>query len=281
MLVQTEGVTGGATGARFGTWVAYQGDGRVALAVVLLLVACLVLGLASRIPRPLRFPRARSGWVIAALVGCWLVALIAFVGGFIVYARQELHDYPHGTAPPTPILPVTLVAAAVTAILIGVRTTGTPRGRFANAVIGAAVAPMLFELPFDVIVLSRTYPAVVPHPALYRLAFFGPLFLVELTTIALLCVAPGPLLSRVAVQTFGVMLIVFAGWAVAGFAFPSTPVSFTFNASSKLLAFLAMLGLFFPHWFPNAIGKIRRRGRSGSTGATVAHGCAGSRRLMS
>ena len=251
--------------ARYGTWVPYQGSGRVGLAVVLLVVACVVLGSGHRIRRPLRIPGARRGWVIAALAVSWVAALIAFVGGFIVYARQEIHDYPRMTAPPTPILPVTLVAAVVTAVLIGLHTTGTPRGRLANAVIGAAIAPMLFELPFDVIVMSRTYPAVVPHPALYRLVFFGPLFLVELTTIALLSLAPGAVFSRVAVQTFGVMLMVFAGWALAGFAFPSTPVSFTFNVSSKLLAFLAMVGLFFPHWFPEAIGKIRRRGRSEST----------------
>jgi hypothetical protein len=235
--------------ARYGTWVAYQGSGRVVLAVVLLLVACLVVGLGSRIRQPIRIPRARRGWVIATVVASWLVALVAFVAGFAVYARQEVHDFPQITAPPTPILPVTLTAAAVTAILIGVRTTGTPGGRFANAVIGAAVAPMLFELPFDVIVLTRTYPAVAPHPALYRLAFFGPLFLVELTTIALLTLAPGAALSRVTVLTFGLMLIVFAGWALAGFAFPSTPVPFTFNVSSKLLAFLAMIGLFFPNWY--------------------------------
>jgi hypothetical protein len=227
---------------------------------VLLVLAGLILGLGSRIRRPRRIPQARRGPVIAALVVSWVVALAAFIAGFVVYARQEIHDYPRMTAPPTPVLPVTLAAAVVTAILIGMRTTGTSRGRLANAVIGAAVAPMLFELPFDVIVMNRTYPPVAPHPTLYRLVFFGPLLLVELTTIALLSLTPGAVLSRVAVNTFAVMVIVFAGWALAGFAFPSTPVSFTFNASSKLLAFLAMLGLFFPHWFPDAIGTIRRRG---------------------
>lgn len=258
--------------ARYGTWLAYQGGGRVALAIVLLLIACLAVGLGSRIRRPIRIPRARRGWVVAALVVSWVVAVIAFLGGFIVYAGQEIHDYPKMTAPPTPVLPVTLTAAVVTAILIGVRTTGTPRGRLANAVIGAAVAPMLFELPFDVIVMSRTYPPVVPHPALYRLVFFGPLFLVELTTIALLSLAPGPVLSRIAVQTFGVMLVVFSGWALAGFAFPSTPGSFTFNVVSKLLAFVAMLGLFFPHWLPEAIRNVRHYDRSRSTGQQTSPG---------
>jgi hypothetical protein len=37
--------------ARDGTWVAYQGGGRVALAVVLLVLAGLILGLGSRIRR--------------------------------------------------------------------------------------------------------------------------------------------------------------------------------------------------------------------------------------
>jgi hypothetical protein len=245
--------------ARYGTWVAYQGGGRFALAGVLLLISCLVFASGSRIRRPLQIPQAKRRTVIAVLVTSWVVALLAFFTGFAVYAKQEIHDYPQMTAPSTPILPVTLAAAVVTAVLIGTRTSGTRRGRIANALIGAAVAPMIFELPFDLVVMQRTYPPVLPHPALYRAVFFGPLFLVELTTIACLSLAPGAVLSRVAVQTYGVMLMVFAGWALTGFGFPSTPAAFTFNASSKLLAFLAMVGLFFPHWLAGAVSNIRRR----------------------
>ena len=62
--------------------------------------------------------------------------------------------------------------------------------RLGSAVIGAIAAPMIFEFPFDLIVMTRTYPAVSPDPALYRVLIFAPLFLVEFTTLALLALSP-------------------------------------------------------------------------------------------
>jgi hypothetical protein len=51
------------------------------------------------------------------------------------------------------------------------------------------------------------------------------------------------------------MLAVFAGWALVGFAYPATPAAIGFNVASKLLAFIAVVGLFFPHWFRQAISQ--------------------------
>ena len=45
---------------------------------------------------------------------------------------------------------------------------------------------MVFELPFDLIVMARTFPPIPPNPALYRVLFFAPLFAIEITTLALL-----------------------------------------------------------------------------------------------
>jgi hypothetical protein len=118
---------------------------------------------------------------------------------------------------------------------------------------------------------------VVPHPALYRLAVFGPLFLVELTTIALLSLTPAAVLSRVAVQTVGVMSNGFAGWALAGFAFPSTPVSFTFNG------FVETSSLPRDGWLvlPALVSKSDRQdappGPMWVDEAIDAHGCAAGR----
>ena len=48
-----------------------------------------------------------------------------------------------------------------------------------SAIVGTIAAPMIFELPFDLIVMWRTYP---PAPAsLFTLLFFLPLFLVEIS----------------------------------------------------------------------------------------------------
>jgi len=143
-------------------------------------------------------------------------------------------------------LPVTLTAVGVTFLTIAVN--GRPGGGTAviGAVIGALAAPMVFELPFDIIVMARTYPPIPPHPALYRVLFFAPLFLIEITTLSLLTLSPMVRLSRATFFSLALMLAVFAVWALPGFGYPSTPVTYTLNVISKLLAFVTILTLFLP-----------------------------------
>jgi hypothetical protein len=92
--------------------------------------------------------------------------------------------------PTNPITPATFTAVVVTFLVVA-RTapTGSPR-RLWSAVIGALAAPMIFELPFDLIVMSRTYPPIPPYPGLYRALFFLPLFLIEVTTLWLVTTSP-------------------------------------------------------------------------------------------
>jgi hypothetical protein len=44
----------------------------------------------------------------------------------------------------------------------------------ASAIIGTAAAPMIFEFPFDLIVMMWTNPPIPTHPMLYRQLFFLP-----------------------------------------------------------------------------------------------------------
>lgn len=123
-------------------------------------------------------------------------------------------------------------------------------------------APMIFEMPFDLIVLGRTYPPLSPDPALYRAVFFVPLFLLELSTIALLTLAPMVRLTSAAFYGFALMLVVFGIWAAAvGFSYPSTAAPITLNIVAKLLAFATTLTLFFPDWLPRRprIPKVQLR----------------------
>jgi len=115
-----------------------------------------------------------------------------------------------------------------------------------SAAIAAMAAPMIFELPFDLIVMTRTYPAIPPDPAMYRALFFVPLFLVEATTLSLLTFSPLVKVSRAAVLSFALMLAVFAAWGLTGFAYPSAPIPLMFNVVSKILAFVTALCLFLP-----------------------------------
>jgi hypothetical protein len=107
-------------------------------------------------------------------------------------------------------------------------------------------APMIFEISFDPIVMTRTYPPILPDPALYRAVFFAPLFLVEITTLLLLRLSPMVRLTRATFFSYALMLGVFAVWALSGFGYPSAPLPTTLNIASKILAFVTALTLFLP-----------------------------------
>jgi hypothetical protein len=125
---------------------------------------------------------------------------------------------------------------------------------------------MIFEFPFDLIVMARTNPPIPPDPDLYRLLFFAPLFLVEFTTLALLTLSPMVKLPRAPFFFFALMLTVFAVWGLSGFAYPSTPVPFALNVLSKIVAFAVALSLFLPQ---RAQGSTP--GAATSPPATVMH----------
>jgi hypothetical protein len=229
----------------YGTWTGYSGDARIALAIVLLAVAGGVAYAGVRLRRPLRPPRAGEK-TKAFLLGAWGFAIVAFLVCVAFYVQQALRDYPHHGKPVDPITPFTFISVGVVFFIILVSGPHGWRVMLPSAAIGALAAPMIFELPFDLIIMARTYPAIAPDPALYRVLFFAPLFLIELTTLALLALSPMVRLSKAALFFFALMLAVFAVWALAGFGYPSAPVPFTLNVVSKLLAFVVTLCLFLP-----------------------------------
>jgi hypothetical protein len=137
-------------------------------------------------------------------------------------------------------------------------------------------APMIFELPFDLLVMARTYPPIPPYPGLYRALFFLPLFLVEITALSFLPLSPMVRLSRGTFFLFGSMLVVFAAWGLAGFSYPSAALPIAMNVISKLLALGTALSLYLPPQEPakraartaaspsevNAIARLARIART-------------------
>lgn len=230
---------------RYGTWVPYSGSGRLILAIVLLAAAVALAVAGMRLPLPARPARPGPNTTTAILV-TWGLAITAFLVGVGIYAQQASRDH-LGGRPADNIFPITFIAAGVTFFIIAV--TGRPGGRTAviSGALAAMAAPMIFELPFDLIVMARTYPPIPPHPAWYRFAFFAPLFLIEITTLALLTWSPMVRLTRPTFYAYALMLAVFAVWALAdGFEYPSAPVPYALNVVGKLLAFATILTLFLP-----------------------------------
>ena len=188
------------------------------------------------------------------MLATWGLAIIAFLVCFSSYVHQLIQQHLIHSRPPQPVLPITAACmiALFVAILYMARSLNQ-EVRLGSAFIGAIAAPMIFEFPFDLIVMTRTYPAVAPDPALYRVLVFAPLFLVEFTTLALLSLSPLVRLSRAAFFAFALMLLIFAVWALFGLGYPSAPLPFAFNAVSKVVAFVVVLSLFLPQPRPSTI----------------------------
>jgi len=235
---------------QYGTWVSYGGAARIVLAVVLVAAAAGVAYAGTQLPLPFRLPRP-SETAKTFIPVIWGVAIIAFLVCLPIYVRQARREHLYHGAPPTPIFPITATCAVV--IFVVILRLSRSHGRpvmLMSAAIGAAAAPMIFEFPFDLIVMTRTYPPLAPDPALYRALFFAPLFLVEFTTLALLTLCPAVKLTRATFFAFASMLAVFAVWALFGFAFPSAPAPYALNVLSKILAFAVALSLFLPQRAP-------------------------------
>jgi hypothetical protein len=229
----------------YGTWFPYSGSAKVILAIVLLAVAAAVAFAGAKLPLPAR-PHRPGKNTTTLIAVAWAVSIIAFLACVGIYGKQAHQEHLAGR-PADNIFPITFIAAGLIFFILAV--TGKPGGRTAvlSAAIAAMAAPMVFELPFDLIVMARTYPPIPPNPALYRAVFFVPLFLIEITTLALLTWSPMVRLTRATFYAFAAMLAVFAVWALAaGFEYPSAPLPYALNVVSKLLAFVTILTLFLP-----------------------------------
>jgi hypothetical protein len=239
------------------TWLSYGGTARIGLAVVLVAVAAIIVYAATRLHRPVLPPRPSPHVKVIIVAGLGL-AIIAFMVSFIEYVdglrrHNLLRVLPKD---PSPIAPVTAVCAIAIFVAINSLTRSQePSIRVVSGLIGAMVAPMIFEFPFDLIVMTRIYPPIPPDPSLYRVLFFAPLFLIESLTLSLLSLVPTVRLTRPTFLCFALMLLVFAAWALAGFGFPATAGSYAFNAVSKIIAFVTALTLFIPSSKPSTAPK--------------------------
>lgn len=233
---------------QYGTWVSYGGDARTWLAIALLAVAGGTTFAGIRLPLPVRATRPGPA-VRTVMIVAWVASIAALLACVSIYIRQSMQEYDPSApaaAPRNPITPVTLTAAAVLFVIIVTISRGSYawRTRLASGFIGAIAAPMIFELPFDVIVMARSHPVI--DPALYRLLLFGCLFAMEITTLLLLRLSPMVRLTRAAFFSLALMLGVFALWALSGFGYPSAPLPTALNIASKIVAFVTALTLFLP-----------------------------------
>jgi uncharacterized membrane protein YidH (DUF202 family) len=229
-------------------WISYGGTARIVLALVLLGVAAAVAYAGTRLSRPVRLPKPGRA-LTAGLLIAWVLAIGTLLGVLAAAAQREQHDHIARSQPANPVTLVTLMAALILFLIV---FAATPQGlwvRLTSGVIAAMAAPMIFELPFDLIIAARVTPPAPPGLAVYRVLVFVMLGLVELTTLSLLTLSPMVRVFRPAFCCLSLMLLVFGIWGLGGFGYPATPFSIAMNDVSKILAFVTALSLFFPEWF--------------------------------
>lgn len=223
-------------------WSSYTGSSSLILAGVLLLATVVLLFVGVRFRQGK--PGTRPGMFLGALlISSFVLAILTFLTAITAYSLAQTQQEITFTST-NPITPVTLTAAFVTFFVIVYLTHKCgARVAIGTAIVGTIAAPLIFELPFDLIVLWRTFPP--SPPTLYTPLFFFPLFLVEILSFALLALSPVMRLSKITFFLLAGMFFIFAVWALAGFAYPSTPFPIVMNMLSKIVAFAVAISLFW------------------------------------
>ena len=229
---------------QYGTWSPYGGSNSILLAVVLLIVTGVLMYLAMRLHHPIEVKRPGK-FLGISLVVIWVLAVTTFLVAVIIYVRALYQQVGHFTGPVNPITRVTVTSGVVAFFVIAYLAQRSGFWvAFGSAMVGTIAAPMIFELPFDLIVMWRTYP---PAPeVLFTLLFFLPLFLVEALSFAMLTLSPLMKLSRYTLFLLAGIFLSFAVWALFGFAYPAAPIPVALNTISKILAFATAVSLFLP-----------------------------------
>jgi hypothetical protein len=158
----------------YGEWIPFSGSSAVILGVVLLGFAGVFAFFGFKIKNSLRVKRPGKA-LAGVLVIVWILSILTFLVNIGVYSILLQQAKFNGTVPNNPITKFTLLFALISFLIIFFinRKTGG-KIAFLSAVLAAMAGPMVFELPFDLIVMGRTYPPIPPSPALLRTLFFLP-----------------------------------------------------------------------------------------------------------
>ncbi len=199
----------------------YVGTEALVLAAVLFIIAAVLVYLGTRLHHPIGVQK--TGTTAGILLGViWIISYLALANAGLLYYVTAAQQFGNVTPPTDPISPITGLCALAT--FIGIAFLGRHHGlkaALASAILGTIAAPMLFELPFDLITIGKTHS---PEPAvLFSLIVFFPLLIWEISSFALLTWSPLMRISKYTLLSLGGMFFVFAVWALFGFYLPFHP----------------------------------------------------------
>lgn len=233
-------------GKYYGAWVPYLGNGAVILGVVLLVIAGVFTFLGLKLAHPLGVKTPGKA-MAAVLVAVWILSILTFLVNIIVYAILLGQANVTGAIPNNPITKFTLSFALLSFLVIFfINRKKGKKVAFLSAALAAMAGPMVFELPFDLIVMGRTYPPIPPDPTVVRALFFFPLFIVEISTLSLMFFSPLFNVTKYTLYSLAGMFLVFAVWGFLSFSFAYATEFLILNVVSKALAFVTVVAVFLP-----------------------------------
>jgi hypothetical protein len=202
------------------------------LSVILFAVGLSLVLLGRRLAKDRKFPVPGKGLKVAIVI-VWALSILLVLPLFKQVALRTGQSS-LGTGP---VLPITLASAVCTfAVVAYVTRRGGTLAALGNGFAGAAAGPMVFELPF-ILIITPMVTTRVPHPLVLFITFL----VVILSTLALPLFSSRFAVTRYSLYLGGAMILVFAAWAIlTGYSPPSDSVSFTLNAVSKVLGFAAV-----------------------------------------
>ena len=147
-------------------WSSYTGSSSFILAGVLLLATVVLMYVGVRFRQGK--PGIRPGKFLGALlISSFVLALLTFLLAVGAYGLADVQQGINFTST-DPITPVTLTAAIVTFFVILYLTHKRgARAAIGSAIVGTIAAPLIFELPFDLIVMWQTFPPSPPTCTLH------------------------------------------------------------------------------------------------------------------
>ena len=215
-------------------WIAYHFPTSLLLACILLIVGIGLVLLGRRLKSRVQVPHP-GGMLKLILIAVWVLSLSILLRGYLL--RKRLFP---GAIQSGPVFPITIALAICTFVYLAYiyRREGITT-MLGNGFLGAAAGPMVFEFPFDLIVLPQ-----VKAPTTYMIAFFVPLLVAVLLTLSVFMLSSRVSLTKYSLYSAGAMFKVLAAWALIGFSYPSEPASFILNAVAKVLSFISIAALF-------------------------------------
>jgi hypothetical protein len=217
-------------------WPPYKGLSAIALSLILFAISGGAFFAAQRMKEAIKLPK--MGKVLGAIViVIWGFSIIFFLGINKLFAK-----YTGGASNLGPIFPITITSAVVIFCYAAyVTRRGGPLSSLGNGFLAFIAGPMVFELPFALIIIP-----LVKAPVVAEILFLIPLFTIVITTLSMLLLSRRIALTKNSVYLFAAMMFVFALWALDGYHYPTDLVTITLNGVSKVLSFACIAALFFP-----------------------------------